>query len=109
LFVAGFASLAHSLGVGSRGTILPWKRKPGQRWRRRRAGGWLRRRHAGALEQAPSDRREPVFDLTFGSAYRDAENALAEQLVECEADFVLSTDLQSRAIAERFAPRRLGR
>jgi predicted lipid-binding transport protein (Tim44 family) len=115
LFVAGFASFAHSLGMGSRDMMHRWKRRSDQRWRRRHEGRWLRRRHAG-LEQDPWGRREPVFDVTFGPAHGDAgvappwEHAHPDgEPVECEADFDLSTDLESRAIAQRFAPGVRGR
>jgi S-DNA-T family DNA segregation ATPase FtsK/SpoIIIE len=109
LFAAGVASLALSLGVGSRGVMLGWKRDSHQRWRRRRDGGWLSRRHA-ALWQDPSGRLEPVFDVTFDPAHGDVglappwEAIPDQQRGEPAADFDLSTDLESRAFAQRFAP-----
>ena len=114
LFAAGIASLALSLGVGSRGVMLGWKRNSNQRLRRRRDGGWLSRQHA-ALWQDPSDRLETVFNDTFGPTHGDVGLAPSgevppwqphpdQQRGEREADFDLSTDLESRAFALRFAP-----
>jgi S-DNA-T family DNA segregation ATPase FtsK/SpoIIIE len=109
LFAAGTASLALSLGTGSRGVMIGWKRNSNQRWRRRRDGGWLSRRHA-VLWQDPSDRLEPVFDVTFGPAHGEVglappwEAPPDQERGEREADFDLSTDLESRAFAQRFAP-----
>jgi 4TM region of DNA translocase FtsK/SpoIIIE len=114
LFAAGIASLALSLGVGSRGVMLGWKGNSNQRWRRRCDDSWLSRRHA-VLWQDPSDRFEPVFDVTFGPTHGDVGLATPweaspfvlpadQQRGEREADFDLSTDLESRAFALRFAP-----
>jgi DNA segregation ATPase FtsK/SpoIIIE, S-DNA-T family len=136
LLVAGVASLTRSLGLSSRGMMFIGQRNSDQRWRLPRGSGWLGGRRA-ALQQDPSERREPVFDAGVLSAHgdggaarsqlHDEPRSIPQELsshlardddpaslsdrdpAEGEADLNSSTDLESRAIAERFAPRAQGR
>jgi S-DNA-T family DNA segregation ATPase FtsK/SpoIIIE len=128
LLAGGFAGFTHTVGANSRNRVRLWRGASERGWRRRIESGWLRQRH-GALQLRPSARREPIFDVEFPHPQRDAAvdslepvapppNTLpvtASQLgddaspgtfpgqdaVAFEADF----DIDSRAIAERFAPR----
>jgi DNA segregation ATPase FtsK/SpoIIIE, S-DNA-T family len=131
LLVAGVASLSRSLGLGPRRILLLGRRNSDQRWRRPRGSGWLGRRRA-SLRLDPSDRREPVLDggllsaqgggaappwedgaaPTLSTRLDDGPRGMAQEVphlaAECEADLNTSTDLESRTIAERFAPRTQG-
>jgi S-DNA-T family DNA segregation ATPase FtsK/SpoIIIE len=139
LFAAGFAALTHSLGVGGRDMMLLWRRSTDQGWRRRDANGRSGGRHAALQHRPPGRREPvsgatfgqahggaeltPTWDTAAldepGSHPPETPSHLTQDAffasfpdqepVECEADFDLLTDLESRTMAERFAPRVKGK